>query len=66
MQKQDGCIWFGHPDSCLVYNIVLPVLILAAVGDFMVSVGMLFLGTEATRMNKRKKQCGLNRGCHQH
>lgn len=62
MQKENGCIWFGHPNSCLVYNIILPALILAAMGDFMVSVGMIALGTEVTRMTKWKERCSSQSG----
>ena len=50
-------MWFGEPGHCLVYKLILPPLILAALGDLVMSVAMVALGTEITRNSKRKKRC---------
>ena len=50
-------MWFGEPGHCLVYKLMLPALVIAAFGDLMISVGMMALGTESSRMGKGKKRC---------
>ena len=41
----------------MIYKLLLPAIVLAAFGDLMISVGMMALGTEITRMSKWKKRC---------
>ena len=50
-------MWFGEPGHCLVYKLMLPALAVATFGDLMISVGMMALGAESTRMGKGKKRC---------
>ena len=52
-------MWFGEPGHCLVYKLMLPALVIAAFGDLMISVGMMALGTESSRMSKSKKRCAV-------
>ena len=63
VQRRDRCMWFGEEGHCLVYNLMLPALILAAFGDLAISVAMMALGTEITRTSKSKKRCATVGPC---
>ena len=52
-------MWFGEEGHCLVYKLILPTLALAAFGELVISVGMMALGTEITRVSKWKKRCAV-------
>lgn len=59
VQRDDRCMWFGEEGHCHVYKLILPALVLAAFGDLVMSVGMMALGTEITRVSKWKKRCAV-------
>jgi hypothetical protein len=42
VQRAGGCVWFGEPGRCAAFNVVLAVLGTCALGDFFISIIMVW------------------------
>jgi hypothetical protein len=54
VQRSTGCVWFGEMGRCGTYNLLLAILAPCAIGDFLVTLIMVWLSRSTQKVQNIK------------